>query len=226
MFDNRGVGRTGVPEGPYSVAAMAADAAAVLEAADASSAHVLGLSMGGFIAQELTLNEPDRVRSLVLASTHVGIPHAAGADPAVAAILAKAAQLPTRERMVVLEPLLYAEGTSRADIQLDHDVRESRPTDESGYLNQLLGTSTWERLADLKQIDVPTLVLHGALDRLVPPMYARVLVDAIPSARLELLEGAGHEIFTDRENDAARAVIEFFSDVSRSDAVEVEVNKF
>jgi pimeloyl-ACP methyl ester carboxylesterase len=57
-------------------------------------------------------------------------------------------------------------------------------------------------------------------------MYARVLVDAIPSARLELLEGAGHEIFTDRENDAARAVIEFFSDVSRSDAVEVEVNKF
>jgi len=111
---------------------------------------------------------------------------------------------------VVLEPLLYAEGTSRADIQLDHDVRESRPTDESGYLNQLLGTSTWERLADLKQIDVPTLVLHGALDRLVPPMYARVLVDAIPSARLELLEGAVTRSSLTARTTPRAPVIEFF----------------
>jgi pimeloyl-ACP methyl ester carboxylesterase len=223
-FDNRGVGRTGVPQGPYSVELMAADAAAVLAAADVASAHVLGLSMGGLIAQEMTLNEPDRVRSLILASTHVGIPHAVDADPSVAAILGRAAQLPTRERMVALEPLLYAEETPRAEIELDHEVRESRPTDESGYLNQLLGSSTWERLADLSRLGVPTLVLHGGADRLVPPMYARGLADAIPSARLEILEGAGHEIFTDREDDAARAVIKFLVDVSRSESVEIEAN--
>jgi pimeloyl-ACP methyl ester carboxylesterase len=103
-------------------------------------------------------------------------------------------------------------------------VRESRPTDESGYLNQLVGSSTWERLAELSDIRVPTLVLHGAVDRLVPPMYARILANAIPSARLELLEGAGHEIFTDSENESASAVIEFCADVARSDAVEVEAN--
>jgi 3-oxoadipate enol-lactonase len=224
MYDNRGVGRTGVPEGPYSVEQMAGDAAAVLTSAGVASAHVLGLSMGGFIAQEMTLNEPDLVRSLVLASTHVGIPHAVDADPEVAAILGSAAQLPTRERMVALEPLLYAEGTSQVEIHLDHGMRESRPTEESGYLNQLLGSSTWERLADLSQIDVPTLVLHGGADRLVPPRYARILADAIPSARLEFLDGAGHEIFTDCENDAARAVIEFLAEVSRSEPVDAEAN--
>jgi 3-oxoadipate enol-lactonase len=219
-FDNRGVGRSGVPSGPYAVELMAADAAAVLDAAGIQTAHVLGLSMGGLIAQELTLNEPDRVRSLVLASTHVGIPHAGEADPEVATILAQAAKLPTRDRMVSLEPLLYAAGTSRSEIELDHQVRESRPTEESGYLNQLLGASTWERLADLPQIGVPTLVLHGAIDRLVPPAHGRVLAEAIPGARLNLLEGAGHELFTDRENDAAQAVIEFIAAVDRLEPIE------
>jgi pimeloyl-ACP methyl ester carboxylesterase len=218
-FDNRGVGRTGIPEGPYSVPVMAADAAAVLDAAGEGSAHVLGMSMGGLIAQEFALSYPQRVRSLVLACTHVGIPRAVDPDPAVGEALARAAALPVRERMAALEPFIYAPGTAREDIDEDHSVRESEPTEETGYLNQLIGASTWEREADLHRICAPTLVLHGALDRLVPPRHAHPLVDAIPGARLCVLEGASHEVFTDQEETAAREVMRFFASASELPSV-------
>src|SRR5689334_5742139 len=69
VFDNRGVGRTGVPAGPYWIPQMARDAVAVLDAAGVENAHIMGASMGGMIAQELALSAPERVRSLVLGCT-------------------------------------------------------------------------------------------------------------------------------------------------------------
>src|SRR5688500_10343632 len=79
-FDNRGVGRTGVPAGPYPIPTMAADALAVLDAAGESSAHVMGVSMGGFIAQEVVLSSPERVRSLILGCTATGGPEMVAAE--------------------------------------------------------------------------------------------------------------------------------------------------
>ena len=82
-FDNRGVGRSDIPPGPYPILLMASDAAAVLDAAGIPRAHILGVSMGGMIAQEFALQYPERVESLILGSTAAGGPHAVPAEPEV-----------------------------------------------------------------------------------------------------------------------------------------------
>lgn len=218
-FDNRGTGASGVPDGVYTVEAMAADAAAVLDAAGVASAHVVGHSMGGLIAQELALSCPARVASLVLAGTHVGLPHAASLgpaglpDPAVPAALAAGATLPPAERMASLRPLIYAETTPVERIQQDEAVRNTQPTSERGFSAQLLGVQPWERLAELGSLQLPTLVLHGDEDRLVPLAHARRLKAAIPTARLHIVAHAGHELFTDQELAAAGAICAFLNDV-------------
>lgn len=209
-FDNRGVGRTGVPAGPYPVEVMAADALAVMTAAGEESAHVFGVSMGGFIAQAAAVMAPERVRSLVLGCTATGGPEMVPAEPAALEMVMARAKMSPEEAAEVAIPFVYARDTPRSVIDEDFAVRMANPTSPEGYTNQVAGVSTWAGgAAALQDLDVPTLVLHGTEDRLVAPANAAVLGRAIAGARVEMIEGASHVFFSDQPEASAKLLIEF-----------------
>lgn len=197
-LDNRGAGLTGdVPGAPYTVSAMAADCLAVLDEAGADSAQVVGISMGGLIAQELALAAPERVRSLCLIATHAGAAHAVW-DAEALAMLSNRGEMTAREAAEMSIPFNYAPGTPRERIEQDWDVRLPLAGTPTGYLAQLTGTSVWSGLPRLQQISSPTLVVHGELDRLVPPDNGRMLAEGIPGAELVLVPDANHILMTDQ----------------------------
>jgi 3-oxoadipate enol-lactonase len=209
-FDNRGVGRTGTgAERPYSVERMALDARAVLHAAGFARATVFGVSMGGTIAQELALTRPQAVGRLLLGCSHPG-----GADvvldrEAIALLMSRGAMTPDEATEAAI-PFIYAPGTPRADIDADLAVRAAHPTDPAGYAAQLTDTLAWRGSLDrLPGLAIPTLLVHGDLDRLVPIENSRRMAAVLPDARLEVLAGASH-IFATDQPERTRAVIESF----------------
>jgi 3-oxoadipate enol-lactonase len=199
-FDNRGVGRSGRPRGPYSMAQMADDAVAVLDAAGVDAAHVYGVSMGGMIAQEIALRRPERVLRLVLAATTPGGEHAVAPDAETLAFFHRRGQMPAEEAVWASVPYNYAARTRRDGGQrIAEDIAQRLrfPIEPESYVAQLaaaLGHDAYERLGAVSH---PTLVVHGADDRMVHPDNARLLAERIPAARLQLWEQAGHLFFTD-----------------------------
>src|ERR1700761_4621032 len=166
VFDNRGMGRSDVPRGPYTMRQMASDARAVLDAAGVQSAHVIGASMGGMIAQELALRHPERVRSLVLGCTSSRGLLGKWPEFRYGPRQWKGSSREERERS--LRALLYAETTPPARIEEDLRVRCNCAWCYKGFLNQFAGILIWSAYRRLPRISVPTLVLHGDQDRLVP----------------------------------------------------------
>jgi pimeloyl-ACP methyl ester carboxylesterase len=199
-FDNRGVGRSGRPPGPYTAADMADDGVAVLDAAGVDRAHVYGISLGGMIAQEIALRHPQRVRSLVLGATTPGGKDAAAADDATLAFFRRRAEMPAEEAVWASVPYNYSARTRREHPQrIGQDIAERLryPVERAPYEAQLeaaLGHDAHSRLGD---IEAPTLVVHGREDRMVPRENARILAQAIPGAQLTLLDDAAHLYFTD-----------------------------
>jgi 3-oxoadipate enol-lactonase len=209
-LDNRGIGRSDVPPGVYSIALMAADAAAVLDAAGVESAHVFGTSMGGMIAQEFALQYPSRVRSLILGCTAAGGPHAAKAEPAALQTLTRRDLTPEESKEAII-PFIYDSATPRERIDEDMSIRMKWYPTPQGYAGQLQGIFGWEAYSRIDQIAAPTLVIHGETDRLIPPANAKLIADRIPGAKLVLLAHASHIFETDQPDAAHQVILEFLS---------------
>jgi 3-oxoadipate enol-lactonase len=207
-FDNRGVGLSDVPPGPYSIATMASDAAAVLDAAGVARAHVFGISMGGMIAQEFALHYPARTRSLILGCTSPGGPSALRAESKVLDVLLVRGMTPEQAWEAIL-PYIYDAATPREKIEQDVSVRQPWLPSPEGYMAQLQGILAWECYSRIAQITSPTLVIHGKSDALVPCGNAGLIAGRIPGAKLVLLEHASHIFLTDQTQAAHKEILEF-----------------
>ncbi|MGA9768857.1 MAG: alpha/beta fold hydrolase [Blastocatellia bacterium] len=211
VFDNRGVGRSDVPPGPYSIQLMAADARAVIDHAGIDKAHVFGVSMGGMIAQEFALQYPERVKSLVLGCTACGGPKAVPAAPGVFATLMARARMTPEEAIRAMIPFIYDEATPRERIEEDLEIRRRTLASVEGYTAQVQAIIAWQSYNRLSQIAAPTLVIHGETDKLVPPENGRLIAEMIPGARLMMLPAASHIFVTDQPEASIEATLAFLS---------------
>jgi pimeloyl-ACP methyl ester carboxylesterase len=197
-FDNRGTGRSSKEAGPYSMEQFAGDAVSVLDALGVESAHVLGLSMGTFVAQCLALQAPGRVRSLVLVGGSPGGPeHAAVPAETLDAWLASA-DLPPAEFVRRTMHLSFSPGWAEAhpdEYESLVAARLEHPTPAECWRGQFAAAGRFlEQGARVDRIDLPVLVVHGDADRVVPLSNGLLLARSIPGAELALLPGCGHVV--------------------------------
>lgn len=214
-YDNRGVGQSDVPPGPYTVRGLAEDAIAVLDAAGIDRAHVVGASLGGMVAQELALGRPERVDRLVLACTTPGGARAYPLPDRSLQVFAQFALLPPEEALLLAVENSLADATVAARPDLVETVYRYRldnapPLD--GWQAQLAAGAAHDAHDRLGAIAAPTLVLTGTADNVVDARNSELLRDAIPGARLERLDGAGHIFFWEQPERAARLIGEFLAE--------------
>ncbi len=195
VFDNRGAGQSDDPDVPYTTRLMARDAVGLMDLLGIESAHIAGLSMGGMIAQEIALNDPERVRTLQLHCT------LARPDPALLAIgrsLLWARAAFRREQFVrtlllrVLTARTYAERPEFVELMVQRLVENPYPASLTGLTRQAEACWAHDTVERLHRIHCPTLITVGAEDIFVPLRFSRVLQERISGAQLLIIEGGGH----------------------------------
>lgn len=212
VFDNRGAGRSGpVEEEEFTIAAMAKDARELLDALNIESAHVLGISMGGMIAQELALEAPERVRSLTLGCTYCGGPGAELMDPADFQVLAAALDSGDPERVyragweINLSAEFRAEESRYAEFR---DMAAALPVPRRTIELQLGAIFGHDTSARLPSLAPPTLVLHGTDDLVLPVANGRQIASLVPNSTLEIFDRTGHLFWWEHPMRSARAIRE------------------
>jgi 3-oxoadipate enol-lactonase len=212
-FDHRGIGQSASVTYAYTTEGMADDAVSILDALDIDRVHVYGFSLGGMVAQQVALRHPDRVQSLVLGATHSGGRRMAFPEPDVVAFFRRRAKMPSEEAAWASVPYNYGP-RSRAElvdrIAQDIERRLQNPFKERAYKAQLLAASLHNCYRRLERIRIPTLVVHGARDRVIPVANAHMTAEQVPGAQLKILQDAGH-LYPTEEPAVDEAIGAFFA---------------
>ncbi len=210
-FDNRGMGLSGRATEQFSIAELAADTAALLEGLEIESAHVLGISMGGMIAQELALAHPDRVRSLTIGCSYCGGPGSQMMDPADFQTLAEAMSSGDQDRVLRAMYELNLSPSFRADESRYAEFTEmaaARPAPRQVIAFQLQAIAAHDTSARLPRLSVPTLVVHGTVDRILGYPNGPLIASLIPGAKLETFEDVGHLFWWEQPERSAELIRE------------------
>jgi 3-oxoadipate enol-lactonase len=206
--DLRGHGKSPAPAGPYSMEMLADDCAALAEALGAGAIDLVGLSLGGMVAQAFAIRHPKRLRRLVIANT------SSGYGPEAKAIWEDRKRLVREGGMRAVRPLVEERGFGEPFRKAHPDVvaktvdavMECPP---EGYIGCCDAIAALDLKARLRQITAPTLAIAGSLDGGTPPAMVRGIADAIPGARYAQIEGAGHISAVEQPAEFARLVTAF-----------------
>jgi 3-oxoadipate enol-lactonase len=209
VYDHRGVGASSRLDGALSIRQMAGDAAGLLTALDVESAHILGISMGGMIAQELVLAEPERIRSLALGCTYCGGLGSRHTSREVVERILRAVQSGDHEQAVRASWEANVSPAFAADEAAWERFREIGLRRRVAL--QVIGAQTQACLehdtsARLGEIALPTLIVHGTVDQVLPVVNGKMIAELIPHAQLELFDDVGHLFFWERPERSAELV--------------------
>lgn len=211
-FDPRGVSGSDKPEGSQTIGLLADDVAHLLQTIGVESAHVVGASFGGFVAQEFALKYPSMTRKLVLCCTSFGGPNHVAPAPETLMALASTKGLDSEERMRANLLLAFSPEYVRtrvADVDEIVRLREGNEVPEHIYLSQWQAAMNFNAESRVEQIDRPTLVLSGDKDVIVPVQNSRNLAAKIPGAELSICAGGSHTFFIEQAGEFNSVVSEF-----------------
>ncbi|MBK7934350.1 MAG: alpha/beta hydrolase [Acidobacteria bacterium] len=212
-FDPRGLsGSTDDGSRPLSIEFIADDVAAVLDALEIDKAHILGLSFGGFVAQEFTLKYPDRVKKLVLASTSFGGVNHVSSSQKVLTAFSSTEGLNSGDRIRQYLTVSFSPDFAVSDPETVEEfcrLREENFVPEDVYLGQLRSAFAFDAESRLPQIEAETLVVTGDVDTIVPMQNSQNLAAAIPNAELVVIEGGSHMAFVSQA-DKFNAIVRDF----------------
>lgn len=217
-FDNRGAGRTDISGKEYSIKLFADDTAGLMDALGIARANVLGISMGGMIAQEIVLNYPEKVKKVILCSTHCGFAKSVLPSDEVLGMLTadvSALALSAEEvvRMATI-PLLFTEEFVKNNADLKELVVRQilkAQISNKAYVRQTNAIMEFDTYDRLSQIKTPTLILRGKQDILAPPENGSILEKAIPGARLVTFENSAHGLIEETE-EVLDTILEFLAE--------------
>jgi len=216
-YDNRGIGRSDKPNEPFTISMMAEDTAGIMDGLGIPKAHIMGLSMGGMVAQEFALRFPHRVRGLVLACTHCGGKKAVPASGEIQALFSEFITTASPEAAQKAGKCLFAEHTLSKASEIVREYQEISarfPAEAKVLLQQfeaIKGHDAWSRLQD---IQAPTLVITGAEDLLIVPENSKILAEKISEAQLCIIPGGGHQFLVEQAQAANEAILAFLEGLS------------
>ncbi len=215
VFDNRGIGKSSRSGEPYTIKTMADDVVGLMDYLNIDKAHVLGLSLGGMVAQEVAISYPERVIKLVLGSTFAGREINDVHPEMIKALGIREGDTSVDVRNIDFRKLMNFMVSSAFNKRLHRTVfltlskLSMKSIDASGYLEQMAAVTSYTTLDRLHQIKAPTLIITGAGDRLISPDASDLLASRIPNAMLVKVKGGSHAFFMEMRGKFNKEILKF-----------------